>query len=619
MSFGCSRFDWRVALCSLVLASGCGGGPGGGGHRGRDASTDRASDAGTDGASDAGTDGASDDEGGVPEVPYVPDPHPDPVPPDGLMGIEEVYGTYMATSPACQPCHSNAPGASALRDDEGGQVGQFDLWRASMKANAARDPFWRAMVSAEVAWHPGAKEAIEAKCTRCHAPALSSERKLLDGPAVSMADLSRSDEEGHLALDGVTCTVCHQIRPDGLGTEASYTGNFEIGRGLEIYGPHENPFARPMRRHTGYDPVYGAHVLESALCGSCHTLRTDTIEPDGTPTGHGILEQGPYLEWRNSAFSTEGTPGEQAASCQSCHMPTEDEEGHEIVTAIARTPGGGDFGVPPRSPYGRHLFVGGNVLIPSIFRDFQAQLRPDVPAAAFDAVVQRARAQLEERSARLEVLSAQVEGSDLVVQVRVVNLTGHKLPSAYPSRRAWLALEARNADGEVVLQVGRTDDEGRLLGADGMPLPSEAPGAPPQPHRDEVTSPDVPLVYEAIMADVDGQPTFSLLSAASYWKDNRLLPAGWRDDGPGAADTAPRGLGGDDDFVGGEDRVVFRLPLPAGASVEQVEVRLEYQVVAPRFAEELFQVRTREVAIFEYLYRRADRGPVTMARATADL
>ena len=65
--------------------------------------------------------------------------------------------------------------------------------------------------------------------------------------------------------------------------------------------------------------------------------------------------------------------------------------------------------------------------------------------------------------------------------------------------------------------------------------------------------------------------------------------------------------------------MTFRLPLPAGASVARVELKLQFQVIAPRFAEELFRVRTRQVAIFEYLYRRADRRPVTMASASLDL
>ncbi len=609
------RWGSWFGLVALGLSA-CGGGGGGGRDAGADAPPDAAPDAPRP---DAATDGpATDGEAGVPDVPYVPDPYPDPVAPDALMPVGDVLGTYMGTSVTCAPCHSNASGTDALRDDEGRPVGQFDLWRASMKANAARDPFWRAMVSAEVAWHPGAKEAIEAKCTRCHAPALSVERALTDGPAVGLDDLDRDTDDGHLAIDGVTCTVCHQIQPDGLGTEASYTGRFVVGRDKEIYGPHENPFAQPMRMQTGYNPVQADHVTESSLCGSCHTLRTDTIEPDGTPTGHGILEQGPYLEWRNSVFTTEGTPGAKAQSCQGCHVPTNDEDGHEIIAQIARTPRGGDYGTPPHSPYGRHLFVGGNVLLPAIFRDFRDALRPDVPEAAFQAVVDRARQHLEQDSAEVEILSASVEGGTLLVEARVVNRTGHKLPSAYPSRRAWLALEARDASGEVVLAVGAHDEEGRLLGADGSVLPSEQAGGPTLAHRDEVTSADAPLVYQAIMAGVDGEPTFSLLSAAEYWKDNRLLPEGWRDDGPDAADTRPRGVE-DDDFVGGEDRVTFRLPLPEGASVARVELKLQFQVIAPRFAEELFRVRTRQVAIFEYLYRRADRRPVTMASASVDL
>ena len=42
---------------------------------------------------------------------------------------------------------------------------------------------------------------------------------------------------------------------------------------------------------------------------------------------------------------------------------------------------------------------------------------------------------------------------------------------------------------------------------------------------------------------------------ATRGKDNRLLPEGWRRDGPHAAQTMPVGIGNDFDFTGGGDTV----------------------------------------------------------------
>jgi hypothetical protein len=191
------------------------------------------------------------------------------------------------------------------------------------------------------------------------------------GGTPSLAMLDPEADEAPFAVDGVSCAVCHRIAPEGLGTAASFSGAFALGPEGELYGPHAAPFARPMEARTGLAPVAADHVTSSALCGSCHTLFTDAVAADGTPLGARFPEQTPYLEWRNSAFDDEQPdPGPRAASCQACHAPAVDEDGAAIATAIAPRPGGGDF--PPvdaRSPYGRHVFVGGNTVVPALLRE----------------------------------------------------------------------------------------------------------------------------------------------------------------------------------------------------------------------------------------------------------
>jgi hypothetical protein len=231
-------------------------------------------------------DAAAADDGGSALGPMAP-----------LPGPATVDGERLATSGTCALCHQNAPGAQAMRDEVGAGVAPFDLWMGSMMANSARDPLWRAVVSAEVAATPAAREAIEAKCTRCHAAAGWHESE-----APSMALIDATDTAGHLARDGVTCTVCHGIEPDGLGTDASFTGHWVIGDEKVAYGPHAQPQARPMEMHTGITPRQADHVTDAALCGSCHTLITDALTADGEATGHQLVEQATCLEWRNSLY-----------------------------------------------------------------------------------------------------------------------------------------------------------------------------------------------------------------------------------------------------------------------------------------------------------------------------
>lgn len=60
--------------------------------------------------------------------------------------------------------------AGAMRDDKNRNVAPFDLWSGSMMANSAVDPYWKAVVSAEVAATPSQKPHIEEVCSCCHAP-----------------------------------------------------------------------------------------------------------------------------------------------------------------------------------------------------------------------------------------------------------------------------------------------------------------------------------------------------------------------------------------------------------------------------------------------------------------
>ena len=83
---------------------------------------------------------------------------------------DAVPGPGVQRSSSCARCHSNAPNAEAMRDADGVGIAPFDLWQSTMMANAARDPLWRAVVSAEVAAAPGRREEIERTCLGCHSP-----------------------------------------------------------------------------------------------------------------------------------------------------------------------------------------------------------------------------------------------------------------------------------------------------------------------------------------------------------------------------------------------------------------------------------------------------------------
>ena len=536
------------------------------------------------------------------------------------------FGDQFQHSSACATCHANTTNATAMRDQSNRPIGMFDLWQSTMMANSARDPYYRATLSAEMARHPARASEIEKKCLGCHVPMSASGPNLDTELRMSLERVDANDALGLLASDGVSCTVCHSITPQDLGDESTFSGKFHVSDRGQVFGPHDALDGGRMTGRTGLIPVTSDHIKSSSgLCGSCHTLFTEPLAPDGTPVGTSFAEQTPYLEWRNSIYfdeypqqnpNFENVDPSPTRSCQDCHLPTTDADDRAITTRVAHAPNGrDDLTLRQRSPYGRHLLVGGNTIIPEILRDNATALNVTAPAAAFDATIAAATDQLQNRTANLD-LAAQRSGDDLFVQVGVENLAGHKFPTAYPARRAWIRLRVRNSSGTLIWTSGQWDNAGRITDAAGNPLTHEAAGGPILPHQNVVIDPNTPQVWESVMADSTGQPTFSLMSATRYLKDNRLLPKGWDPNHPDAVHTAPQGTAGDPDFRGGFDRVTFRVPAPASAGPYDVEAVLAYQPIAPRWAEELFTVNTPQVQAFRTYYQNATRTPTEVERKT---
>jgi hypothetical protein len=101
-------------------------------------------------------------------------------------------------------------------------------------------------------------------------------------------------------------------------------------------------------------------------------------------------------------------------------------------------------------------------------------------------------------------------------------------------------------------------------------------------------------------------------------KDTRLLPRGFRVDGPLAANIAPVGVGADQDFVAGGDRVSCRIPVEAGARGRwEVRAALLYQAVPPAWVDALRDVEAEEASRFVRYYDATEKRPELVAEARA--
>ncbi|MDZ7695373.1 MAG: hypothetical protein U5R49_00090 [Deltaproteobacteria bacterium] len=477
----------------------------------------------------------------------------------------------FAPSTRCVACHNG------LTAPSGRDVSIGYSWEASMMANSSRDPYWQAAVRRETLDHPEARAHIQDECAACHMPMARYQAHVegREGPVFSLAPaLAKQTPMAVWAADGVSCTLCHQIQAENLGTPESFTAGFMINTEKapgtrSAFGPFEVDAGRTrvMRSAGRFAPTEGLHLQQSALCASCHTLYTQTLGPDGDVIGR-LPEQVPYLEWRHSDYAREDA---QAQSCQSCHMPLINDP--MPITSV--------LGIS-RDAFSRHAFRGGNFFMLNMLRLYATPLAVQALPQNLSRAVRETEANLTTDAATLTIDPRRRSGEQLSIDVRVGNLTGHKLPTAYPSRRVWIQLTVHDGRDRRIFESGALNPDGSIAGNDNDRDPSLY-----EPHYARIDQEAKVQIYEAIMVTPWDRVTTGLLSAIRFIKDNRMLPSGFHKDSVDA-DVAVRGRAGkDDDFQGGGDRVQYTIPARDADGPFHITARLWYQPIAYRWAHNL--------------------------------
>jgi hypothetical protein len=471
------------------------------------------------------------------------------------------------TSDRCVGCHNG------MKTSSGADFSIGLEWRSSIMANSARDPYWQASVRRESLDHPESKAKVENDCSNCHMPIvhLSAKAEGKQAEVFSHLPFNADNKKNDEAEDGVSCSVCHQISKTNLGARASFNGEVQIDSPLSKddrpeYGPFEIDAGhkRVMQSSTGgFVPKEAAHIRDSALCGSCHTLYTQAIGKDGKDAG-AFPEQMPFLEWQHSDYPARST-------CQSCHMP----ELHEPSTITAV------FG-QPRKGSRRHVFVAANFLMQRMLNNFRGDLAVEALPAELSAAADRTVEFLQSETARVSIRNVGPGSSGLQFEVFVENLSGHKLPTAYPSRRAWLHVVVSDEKGEKIFESGALNKDGSIVGND-----NDADPARFEPHYRDITSSEQVEIYEPILEDSEHHVTTGLLSAVGYLKDNRLLPSGFN------KDTADRDIAvvgeaaQDPDFNDKGSLVRYSVPISRATGPFHIEAELMYQPIGFRWAHNL--------------------------------
>ncbi len=603
------------------------------------------------------------------------------------------------TSNQCMSCHAGllAPfgpsmftptGDNVDYGAQGWNVSPYNEWRWTPMGLAGRDPVFYAQLESEIRLSqqegksdPASAivlcETLTETCLRCHA-AMGKRQFDLDHPdgkakfsLDQTAAVAGSDEVyGPLARDGVSCAVCHRMQPRAQPEddhrpylqyflESSITGNFQLGKKGEIYGPFKEDEIAPyvMQHATGLKPKHDDYLKSSQLCGTCHTVSlpavdrpldsghsdphyAELVQCDSVPLFRGFhhhLEQATYLEWLNSQYENEiNKQNPLAKSCQDCHMSRglkDEKHGIDIRQIRSRIAAVQDATYPEAENlaptdqlnariryegFRRHNFSGLNAFLLEMFNQFDDVL--GVPKTdymtgskqdlnhAIDGIAQTAAGEV----ASVEVTAERQGPNRLTARVVVQNKAGHRFPSGVGFRRAFLELSVvETAPGQperLIWASGRTNELGALIGADGRPLPTEFLERDPrsgqqgyQKHHDVITSPDQVQIYETLLRNAKGEFTTSFVRGCETVKDNRLLPKGWKKEGPGPAlagcfleatypdpetAKAPRYADGS-----GSDEVSYRIELPGGVNTARLKARaaLYYQAMPPGFLHNLFE------------------------------
>jgi hypothetical protein len=492
------------------------------------------------------------------------------------------YNDLFAGSGSCAPCHNSMVNA------QGEHIGIADDWRSTMMANAGKDPLWRAKVSHETLVNPDHKEALETVCTKCHAP-VGNFNAHHAGFNQYTIDQMKADP---LALDGVQCTVCHQITENTFG---NFSGQLEIGEQKMIWGPFENPFVNPMVFNTGYTPVHSEHINDSRICGSCHTLLTNSVDLNGNATGETFVEQSIYHEWKNSSFVQSGM------SCQSCHVPRIDD-----LVKISTVPPW----LPPRSPFGMHQFAGANVFMGHLLKDFASEIGVSATDAQFDSTISRSTRMLQQQTLELTLEETARSNDTLFLNLNLKNKAGHKFPSGFPSRRAFIELIALTENGDTLFHSGKMDENYDLIHEN----------TSFEPHHRIINSEQQVQIYEMVMGDVNGDVTTVLERAYQHLKDNRIPPEGFNSTHfaydtvqiVGAALNDPDFNKVDGVEGSGADRIYYHIPLNRFYGQINVTAKVHYQTVSNKWLQEMFSYSSDEINTFKSYYENSNRTPVVV-------
>ncbi len=491
-----------------------------------------------------------------------------------LAGSQPGQSGQLETPDKCDNCHG---GYDA-------KVEPAFNWRGNMMAQSARDPFFYACMTIA---NQDAAFAGDL-CIRCHSPAgwLEGRSVPTDGSA-----LNNNDRQG------VQCDFCHKlVKPTPLGvnpypSDAPYVSGGTYARDQAYLGTlshipprsangmyvadvdnaKRGPYTDAVARHKMY---YSPFHRDAALCGTCHDVSNPAFEKKTDASGNfyyvlNSLNAPPpsmdpysqfpiertYSEWLRSAYNTPqgvyapqfGGNRQYVSTCQHCHMRAVTGKGSNKADS------------PVRTDLGLHDMTGGNTWVPDIIPIF---FPGETNASALAAGKQRAAYMLQ-NAATLEVT-----GTIPNISVKVINETGHKLPSGYPEgRRMWINVKAYNSSNQLIGEFGGYDYATATLNTNNTKVYEIKLGMSPE------------VLAATGKSNLADGSSFHFVLNNVVVKDNRIPPRGFTNAAFKEIQSQPVGY----TYADGQYWDITPYTLPSGTAY--YEVNLYYQTASMEYIE----------------------------------
>ena len=214
---------------------------------------------------------------------------------------------------------------------------------------------------------------------------------------------------------------------------------------------------------------------------------------------------------------------------------------------------------------------------------------------------------LTERTINLDVWDINGTNDSVFFELTLNNKAGHKFPTGFPSRRAYLEFLFIQ-DADTLFHSGKP----------GSAALSNTDRENFKPHYQQINNEDQVQIYEFVMGDTKGKVTTILEKAYVPLKDNRIVPAGFQHSHANydTVRVVGRATGDSEYFNGsGAESVIYSFSRSVISINAKVKASLYYETSPESWLHELFEKADFDEDIYRYktMYYKANRRPVLIA------